>query len=383
MINDFGGTFEGKTVLVTGHTGFKGSWLSLWLKELGATVIGYSLPAPTTPSHFSVSRIQADVISVNGDIRDYTLFKTTLDRYQPEIIFHLAAQPIVLQSFNSPKDTFDINAGGTVNILEAARHCPSIKAMVMVTSDKCYQNQEWIWGYRESDLLGGSDPYSASKGMAEMAIAAYRASYSSSSPFPAIASARAGNVIGGGDFSESRIVPDCMRALMDKQPVRLRNPNSTRPWLHVLDALSGYLNLAAHLINKGMAFASAWNFGPLEHQAISVQTLIEKGISFWGEGDWLDISNAGIKQEMNLLRLNWDKAAAGLEWCPTYNCSEAIQQTVEWFKCYDLYRRVPCSLDMHEVSLKHLYAYTAHAKRRLQAWSLTEKVELDPCPQLG
>jgi CDP-glucose 4,6-dehydratase len=229
----------------------------------------------------------------------------------------------------------------------------------MVTSDKCYENREWIWGYREDDALGGSDPYSASKGMAEMAINSYRDSFANSSNFTAIASARAGNVIGGGDFSDLRIVPDCMRALMNKEPVRIRNPYSTRPWLHVFDSLSGYLKLAAELFHKGSPFATAWNFGPLEQQAINVQTLVEKAINLWGEGDWLDVNTSEVKQEKNLLRLNWDKAANCLGWRPTYHWSEALQQTVDWFKCYDIYRKNSAAKDMHEVSLSHLYSYVA------------------------
>lgn len=367
MKNAFKGIFEDKTVLITGHTGFKGSWLTLWLKELGAKIIGYSLPPPSTPNHFSLSQINEGIIDIHGDIRDYAAVKNILDRFHPEIIFHLAAQPIILTSFTFPKETFDVNTGGTINILEAARLCPSVQAMVMITSDKCYENREWSWGYRESDALGGADPYSASKGMAEMAIAAYRSSFAHSPNFPAIASARAGNVIGGGDFSHLRIVPDCIHALMNKKPVHIRNPKSTRPWLHVLDALSGYLYLAAHLLNKGAPYADAWNFGPLEYRSVNVQTLVEKAIAFWGEGDWLDVSTPGIKQEMGLLRLNWDKAANCLGWRPTYHWSEALQQTVNWFKCYDIYRR-NSSIDMHSTSLNDLYSYISQAEQLHQPW---------------
>lgn len=368
MKNAFGGIFEDKKVLITGHNGFKGSWLTLWLKELGAKIIGYSLPPSSTPNHFSLSRISEDIVDIHGDIRDYTVLKNILERFQPEIIFHLAAQPIILTSFAFPKETFDVNTGGTINILEAARLCPSIQALVMITSDKCYENREWSWGYRENDTLGGTDPYSASKGMAEMAIAAYRSSFTHSPNFPAIASVRAGNVIGGGDFSHLRIVPDCMHALMNKEPVRIRNPKSTRPWLHVLDALSGYLYLAAHLLDKGTPYAEAWNFGPLEHQSVNVQTLVEKAICLWGEGDWLDVSAPGTKQEMGLLRLNWDKAANCLGWRPTYHWSEALQQIVNWFKCFDIYRR-NSSIDMHAISLHHLYSYISQAKKLHQPWT--------------
>lgn len=377
MRNNFFGTFDGKTVLVTGHTGFKGSWLTLWLKELGARVIGYSLPASTTPNNFTVSKASEDIVSIHADVREYNTLKNVLIHFQPEIIFHLAAQPIVLHSYAFPKDTFDVNTGGTINLLEAARNCPSVKAMIMITSDKCYENREWMWGYRENDILGGSDPYSASKSMAEMAIASYRASFANTLSFPAIASARAGNVFGGGDFSELRILPDCMRALMNREPVRIRNPNSTRPWLHVLDALSGYLHLAAELYNEGSPFASAWNFGPLEPQAVNVQTLVEKAINLWGEGDWLDVSTPGIKQEMGQLRLNWDKAANILGWRPTYTWTEALKQTIDWFKCYDINRKNASSNNMHEVCTQHLYAYVNQAEKLQHPWTLAKKSAKD------
>lgn len=370
MKNAFRGIFENKTILITGHTGFKGSWLTLWLKELGAKIIGYSLPPASTPNHYSLAQINKGIVDLHGDIRDYDSVKNILDRFQPDIIFHLAAQPIILTSFTFPKETFDVNTGGTINILEAARLCPSVKAMVMITSDKCYENREWSWGYRESDTLGGADPYSASKGMAEMAISAYRSSFAHASNFPAIASARAGNVIGGGDFSHLRIVPDCMLALMNKEPIRIRNPKSTRPWLHVLDALSGYLHLAAHLLYKGTPYAEPWNFGPLEHYSVNVQTFVEKAISLWGEGDWLDVSTSQIKQEMSLLRLNWDKAANCLGWRPSYDWTKALQQTVDWFKCYDNYRKNP-SIDMQAISLNHLYSFISDAEHLHQPWITT------------
>jgi CDP-glucose 4,6-dehydratase len=365
MKNAFGGIFEGMPVLVTGHTGFKGSWLALWLQELGAKVVGFSLPPPTDPSNFTVSRVADGMNSLQGDIRDYNAFREVLDRYHPQVIFHLAAQPIVLQSFENPKDTFDINVGGTVNVLEAARHCGSVKALVMVTSDKCYENREWIWGYRESDALGGHDPYSASKCMAEHAIASYRASFcGSKTRLQAIASARAGNVIGGGDFSNKRIVPDCMRALMAGEPVLVRNPMSVRPWLNVLDPLSGYLSLAAALVRKGIEFTGAWNFGPLEQQAVDVQALVTKSIELWGSGRWVAAEQQGDKQETSLLRLNWDKAANKLCWQPTYSWVEALQQTVEWFQAFDVHCRSPLSKDMREVCLNHLSAFTEKAEQR-------------------
>lgn len=369
MLNPFSSIFDGLTVLVTGHTGFKGSWLSLWLQELGANVIGYSLPPPTQPSNFVASRIEEKMHHIIGDIRDLNKLQETLLKYQPEVVFHLAAQPIVLHSFDDPKETFDVNVGGTVNMLEAIRHCPSVKAVLMITSDKCYENQEWLWGYRENDSLGGSDPYSASKCMAEYAINSYRRSFFSKEDSPAIASVRAGNVIGGGDFSDQRIVPDCMKALMKREPIMVRNPKSVRPWLNVLDPLSGYLWLAANLLKKGQKYAEAWNFGPLEQQAITVQALVEKAIELWGHGDWIQNGPPPCKPEMNLLRLNWDKAANYLSWRPTYNWKEALGQTVDWFKAFESYYRQPQAVDMREVGISHIEEYVNAATKQQVQWA--------------
>lgn len=366
----FNNAFNGCTVLVTGHTGFKGSWLSLWLQELGARVIGYSLPPPTTPSNFEVAHVGENMEHVIGDIRDFARLQEVLLKHQPDVVFHLAAQPIVLHSFEFPKETFDVNVGGTVNVLEAIRHCPSVKAAVMVTSDKCYLNQEWLWGYRESDTLGGHDPYSASKGMAEQAISAYQHSFFSKANSPAVASVRAGNVIGGGDFADQRIVPDCMKALMANTPIHVRNPYSVRPWLNVLDPLSGYLWLAVKLLNEGSEYAEAWNFGPLEQEAITVQTLVEKALSLWGRGDWIQTEKGSpSKREMNLLRLNWDKAANKLGWKPTYNWIDALQQTVDWFKSYEIHIKGIEDVDMRAVCLQHIHDYHLHAAHQQVSWA--------------
>lgn len=356
--------FEGINVLVTGHTGFKGSWLSLWLCELGAHVIGYSLPPPTTPSNFEAIGLQEKITHIIGDIRDNEHLQSVIKQHQPSVIFHLAAQPLVLRSYEDPKETFDVNVGGTVNVLEAARHCPAVKAVVIVTTDKCYENREWIWGYRENDTLGGNDPYSASKAMAELSTTSYRRSFST-----VVASARAGNVIGGGDFSDFRLVPDSMKALMDHQPVKVRNAHSVRPWLHVLDPLSGYLWLAALLLEKGSQYAEAWNFGPLEQEAVTTKALVEKAIELWGDGDWVDGSDPHAKPEMGMLRLNWDKAANRLKWRPTYNWEQALEQTVSWFKEYDRYRHNPKTVDMRQVCIDHIRDYTAQAEKQGIAWA--------------
>lgn len=360
MKQSFDGIFEDVKVLITGHTGFKGAWLALWLQELGAEVIGFSLPPSTVPNNFTVSDIGKGMIDIEGDIRDYAHFTQVVNQYQPQILFHLAAQPIVLNSFEFPKETFDVNVGGTVNVLEAIRHCPSVKAAVMVTSDKCYENKSWIWGYRESDPLGGYDPYSVSKSMAEQVIASYRTCFfSNHHSTPAIASVRAGNVIGGGDFSSFRIVPDCMKALMNDEPIKVRNPESTRPWLHILDVLSGYLTLASRLLQEKKSFADAWNFGPIEQKAITVQSLVEKAIEMWGSGSWINLQKADAKPEMDLLRLNWDKAANRLHWRPTYTWSDTLQDTVDWFKAF--HQRTHSDKNMRDVCLNHLRRYTEKA----------------------
>lgn len=335
MNNCFDGIYNGLTVLVTGHTGFKGSWLTLWLQQLGAHVVGLSLEPSTVPSNFVASQVSEGIVHEIGDIRDFSTVKRVIDTYKPAIVFHLAAQPIVLASFQEPKETFDTNVGGSINVLESIRHCSSVRVAVMITSDKCYENKEWIWGYRENDLLGGTDPYSASKAMAEQAIRSYRTSFFSQEGTAAIASARAGNVIGGGDFSPHRIVPDTMKALMNNQVIQVRNPKSVRPWLHVLDPVHGYLALGAKLLTEGKKYADAWNFGPLENQGIDVQMLVERAIELWGKGDWVHTGDPLPKPEMGLLRLNWDKAAHQLGWRPLCTWEQSLEKTVDWFKAFE------------------------------------------------
>jgi len=356
--------FKGMTVLVTGHTGFKGSWLALWLRELGAEVIGYSLKPPTFPSNFDLTKLAAKITHIEGDIRDYPNLKKAIDHTQPQVVFHLAAQALVIPSYTHPRETFDINASGTVNLLEAARNCPSIQAMVMVTTDKCYENKEWVWGYRETDPLGGNDPYSASKAMAEIAISTYQKSYFSKEG-PIVASARAGNVIGGGDFADHRIVPDTMKALLQGQPVVVRNPQSVRPWMNVLDPLKGYLQLASCLLEKGRDYAQAWNFGPVEYKAVDVKTLVDKAIELWGGGQWIQEAGMQPKPEMNTLRLNWDKAANFLGWHPAYQWDEAIRQTVEWFKAYRSSLQNPGKIDFYQVCASHIDDYMNAAREAI------------------
>ncbi|MBA3237373.1 MAG: CDP-glucose 4,6-dehydratase [Parachlamydiaceae bacterium] len=329
--------YLGKKVLITGHTGFKGAWLAMMLRHLGATVVGYSLPPSTTPNLFELAELAHNLVHIEGDIRDYAHLKETITTHQPEIIFHLAAQAIVLDGYKSPKETFDVNSGGTVNVLEALRHSPFTKACILVTTDKCYENNDWSWGYRENDVLGGKDPYSASKSMAELAIAAYRSSFFSASHKnpPLIASVRAGNIIGGGDFSPFRIIPDCMKALNQNETIEIRNPNSARPWLYVLDALNGYLQLGGRLLQGDSTKADAWNFGPQENRAVTVQQLVEKAIAVWGKGNYKIHSQENQPREMPFLRLSWDKAANELDWAPVYDWKEALESTVSWYRDYN------------------------------------------------
>ncbi|MFN2135460.1 MAG: CDP-glucose 4,6-dehydratase [Candidatus Promineifilaceae bacterium] len=361
----FSGAYDGRTVLVTGHTGFKGSWLTTWLLALGANVVGFSLPEPPTiPSNFLVSDLGRRIMDVRGDIRNYQAVRDVVAEHDPSIIFHLAAQPIVLHSIARPKLTIDTNAGGTVNILESIREAGGARALVSITTDKVYENMEWLWGYRETDRLGGHDPYSASKAMAELAIAAYRHSFFSPQRYDehgvAVASVRAGNVIGGGDFADFRLVPDCMRALLAGEPIGIRNPLSVRPWQHVLEPLSGYLWLGVKLLQDGPAYAEAWNFGPQEQWGIPAQQLAEKLVALWGSGEWQHTDPGFAKVETGQLRLSWEKAAARLLWQPVYPWEEALAEIVAWFKAYE--RSLGQEVDMYEVARSHIEAYTERAR---------------------
>lgn len=328
--------YKGKRILVTGHTGFKGSWLALWLHELGAEVTGLALSPNTDPSHFDLIGLKEMIHHREGDIRDLKSVEDSFRVAQPEIVFHLAAQPLVRDSYDDPKTTFDTNIGGTVNILEAIRLCPSVKAAVVITSDKCYENREWVWGYRENDPMGGHDPYSASKGATEIVCAAYLRSYFNKNgrgPYIGFATARAGNVIGGGDWAKDRIIPDCVRALSKGEPIIVRNQNATRPWQHVLDPLSGYLLLARRLMEDSESFSGAWNFGPITSDQITVKALAERFIAAWGNGT-IQVPQLAEKapHEARLLHLSIDKAASELNWHPTLDSLTAINWSVAWYK---------------------------------------------------
>jgi CDP-glucose 4,6-dehydratase len=329
----FNNVFDGKTVLVTGHTGFKGSWLSIWLEESGANVIGYALEPYTENDIFVVAGVDRRMESNIGDIRDFDKLKRTFDKCQPEIVFHLAAQSLVRLSYDQPKLTYETNAGGTVNLLECCRTCDSVKVIINVTSDKCYDNKEWIWGYRENDRVGGYDPYSSSKACSEIITAAYRSSFFDvGSKF--LSSVRAGNVIGGGDWREDRLVPDCIRALKKGEPVGIRSPRSVRPWQHVLEPLSGYLLLASRMCEDGEKYSGAWNFGPYHESIIPVEELVTRLIGYWGSGQYKDLSSQSSHEphEASFLMLDISKATNLLNWAPVLNVSEAIEYAVNWYK---------------------------------------------------
>ncbi len=303
----FKDAFKNRKVLITGHTGFKSSWLSIWLRELGAHVVGYSLAPPSEPSNFKASSLQNKITHIHGDVRDLDDLLNAFRKYQPEFVFHLAAQPLVRLSYDEPKLTFDTNVSGTVNVFEAVRKTPSVKVLVNITSDKCYENREWVWGYRENDPMGGHDPYSASKGCAELVFNAYLKSFFSPSAAQnraiGAASARAGNVIGGGDWGADRLVPDCIRALSGHQPIGIRNPRAVRPWQHVLEPLSGYLWLGALLSQDPGKYSGPWNFGPDDGSHLTVAEMADRLIKYWGDGSWEDLSAPQALHEAKLLKL--------------------------------------------------------------------------------
>lgn len=330
--------WAGKRVLVTGHTGFKGSWLSLWLQRLGADVVGYSLPPPTEPGLFDVASVADGMVSLTGDIRDFSAVSDLFARHQPEIVFHLAAQALVRPSYRDPVETYGSNVMGTVNVLEAIRQSGGARAVVNVTSDKCYQNKEWVWGYRENERLGGHDPYSNSKACAELVTSAFRDSY-----FPAervaehgvaLATARAGNVIGGGDWAEDRLIPDIMRAIIARRPVQIRNPGAIRPWQHVLEPLSGYLVLAQRLWSEGQPFAEAWNFGPEESSARPVSWIVDCLVRLWGEGAEWGVDGGEHPHEAHYLKLDCAKSRDLLDVSPKLELSEALEWIVEWYRAW-------------------------------------------------
>lgn len=337
-MNSFNNIYHGKTVLITGHTGFKGSWLSIWLNELGAKVVGYSLDPKTEKDNFVLSKIGEKIVDIRGDICDRKKLERVFQNYKPEFVFHLAAQPLVRLSYMEPVETYEINVMGTVNVLEAIRNCSKTKIGIMITTDKCYHNKEHIWGYKETDPLGGHDPYSSSKGAAEIAINSWRLSYMNPKDFnrhgKAIASVRAGNVIGGGDWAKDRIIPDCIRAIEENKPIEIRNPQAIRPWEFVLEPLSGYLLLSEKMYSEPTRYSEAWNFGPDNNSIVPVWDIAAKVIGNYGIGQLKDVSNSNEFHEARLLALDTSKARFKLGWKPTLNIDETIELTVEWYKSY-------------------------------------------------
>lgn len=331
-----------KKVFITGHTGFKGSWLSLWLQQLDSEVTGYALSTPSNPSLFEFVKVEKGMTSIIGDIRDGTQLINVMQQAKPEIVFHMAAQPLVRHSYIDPVETYSTNVMGTVNLLEAIRLTPSVRAVVNVTTDKCYQNKEWEWGYRENEPMGGFDPYSSSKGCSELVTAAYRSSFFNSVNHGdhevSIATARAGNVIGGGDWSKDRLVPDILRAIDNRHSVKIRNPNGIRPWQHVLDPLNGYLVLAEKLYTEGSRFAEAFNFGPSEEDSKSVRWIVEQIVESWGDGATWELDDGLHPHEANYLKLDCSKARLKLGWKPNWNLTQAIQAIIFWHKAYAEYK---------------------------------------------
>jgi len=343
--------YQDRRVFITGHTGFKGSWLCLWLHAMGATVTGYALSPPTEPSLYELCRIDELVNTIIADVRDANTLVRAMAEVEPEIVIHMAAQPLVGDSYKNPMETFAINVMGTVHLLEAVRACKSVKAVINVTTDKVYENREWVWGYRENEPLGGYDPYSCSKACSELITAAYHRSFFNHSP--AIATARAGNVIGGGDWGQDRLIPDCIRAFLKDKPVHLRNPYAIRPWQHVLEPLFGYLLLAQRLVEDGPRFAGAWNFGPCDQDAKNVECVVATLCEKWGNDVSYIIDAGDHPHEATCLKLDSSKAMALLDWRPEWDFNTAIKAIVSWTKAYQN------GLDVRQVCREQIRDYVS------------------------
>ena len=348
--------WRNKKVFITGHTGFKGSWLSLWLQELGAHVTGYALQPPSKPSLFEFVQLAQDMKSIIGDIRDRILLTSAMRQAEPDIVIHMAAQPLVRRSYADPVDTYSTNVMGTVHLLEAVRQTHTVRAVVNVTSDKCYENKKWVWGYREDEPMGGFDPYSSSKGCAELVTEAYRNSFfSDGENQAALATARAGNVIGGGDWAEDRLIPDVLRALESEQSVNIRNPHATRPWQHVLEPLTGYLVLAEKLYTHGQTFAEAFNFGPAEEGSKTVQWIVEQLTQIWGNGACWQLDSGSHPHEAHYLKLDCSKAREMLGWQPNWNLTQALEAIIAWHKAHSKYQS---STEMRDLCLQQIKEYS-------------------------
>lgn len=347
--------WKGKKVFITGHTGFKGSWLCLWLHSLDAEVTGYALNPPTTPNLFDPCKINTFINSHIADIQDIKALQEAINSARPEIIIHMAAQSLVIESYNNPVETYSVNVMGTINLFETIRKTKGIKAVVNITTDKCYENREWYWGYRENEPLGGYDPYANSKACSELVTSAYRNSFFNPKDYYAhgvgLASARAGNVIGGGDWATDRLIPDCIRALLAKKKILIRNPDAIRPWQHVLEPLSGYLVLAQKLYENGPRFSEAWNFGPDDTDARTVEWIVQTICEKWGQNAAYEIDKGEHPHEAHYLKLDCSKAKSELGWYPWWNLEKAIDKVIEWTKAYKNKQNIK------EVCLKQIDEY--------------------------
>jgi CDP-glucose 4,6-dehydratase len=349
--------WQGKRVLLTGHTGFKGSWLSLWLQSMGAQVTGYALSPPTNPSLFEIAEVAQGMTSVIGDIRDLANLQAVFAEHQPEIVIHMAAQPLVRYSYQNPVDTYSTNVMGTVHLLEAVRNTPGVKAVVNITTDKCYENREWVWGYRENEPMGGFDPYSNSKGCAELVSAAYRSSFFNANNYAqhgvAIATVRAGNVIGGGDWAQDRLIPDILAAFEQGRKVDIRNPNAIRPWQHVMEPLRGYLTLAEQLFEHGPSFGEGWNFGPNDEDAKPVGWIVEQLAALWGADAQWQVDTGEHPHEAHYLKLDISKARSRLDWHPALRLEDALALIIDWSK------QLVAGANMRQLTLTQLQTYQA------------------------
>lgn len=348
--------WKNKRVFITGHTGFKGAWLCLWLHSLGAKVTGYSLAPPTNPNLFSICDIANYINSIIGDVRDFRKLKESIEQAKPEIVIHMAAQPLVRESYLIPVETYEVNVMGTVNILEAIRQVAGVRSFINVTTDKCYENNDWVWGYRENDQLGGHDPYSNSKACSELVTAAYRNSFfgdlEGKKDTTAIATARAGNVIGGGDWAKDRLISDIMLAVSNETPVVIRNPQAIRPWQHVLEPLSGYLELSKKLYENGAVYADSWNFGPKAEDAKPVRWIVEKITKSWGNNTTWELDGQNHPHEATYLKLDCSKAQMRLGWSPIWDLDKALDATVTWYRSY--FRQD----NMYDLTLAQIKAYS-------------------------
>jgi CDP-glucose 4,6-dehydratase len=357
--NELNDHYRGKTVLITGHTGFKGGWLAAWLKEMGARVVGYSLKPPSVPSFFEATALEKNVTNVFDDVRNYEQLRSAFEKFRPEFVFHLAAQALVRRSYEEPRMTFETNVMGTVNVLEAAREVGCARAVVVITSDKCYENKEWVYGYREIDELGGFDPYSSSKACAEIVTRAYHRSFFGEGGTTFLASARAGNVIGGGDWGEDRLIPDCIRALSAGKDAVIRSPSAIRPWQHVLDPLRGYLMLGSKMHDGSKDFVGAWNFSPSDTGMITVEDVVKKVLANWGSGKYRIEKPDAAKHESSLLRLDSSKAHSLLGWEALHGIDDAIRASVSWYKkFYDEPNR-----SMYDFTLEQIKDYEKNCNR--------------------